>query len=92
MCQSHLFLSFHYIESQYYCFWKESDDKESCLPTTDENDKSKRPTIIILKKIHQHQGPEAAVIPMGLCSDSEHGLQLMFIPLDHTHSQQTVAL
>lgn len=41
MCQSHLFLSFHYTESQYYCFWKESDDKESHLPTTDGNDESK---------------------------------------------------
>lgn len=42
MCQSHPFLSFHYIESEYYCCWKESGDKESHLPTTDENDKSKR--------------------------------------------------
>lgn len=51
-----------------------------------------RPTIIILKQIHQPQGPEAAVIPTGLCSDSEHRLQLMLIPPDHTHSQQTVAV
>lgn len=29
MCQSHLFLSFHFIESQYYCCWKESDDKRA---------------------------------------------------------------
>lgn len=42
MCQPHSFLSFHYIESQYYCCWKESGDKESHLPTTDENNKSKR--------------------------------------------------
>lgn len=41
---------------------------------------------------NQHWSPGAAVIPTGLCSESEPRLQLMLVPLDPTHSQQTVAL
>lgn len=68
MCQSHLFLCFHYIESQYYCFWKESDDKA--------NSQQPMRMIKVKEEANHHHPKENPPTPGPWSSCNSHGTLL----------------
>lgn len=68
MCQPHLFLSFHFIESRYYCCWKESDDKRAT---------SQQPMRMInVKEANHHHPKENPLTPGPWSSCDSRGTAL----------------